>query len=84
MKITIEKMFAQLLFWIYDFIDTIEEIFNILTGIQTFGDKNQSLIELFAQKSIGMDVLLGLVGVSFGITVACMCVKAVEDIIKSK
>ncbi len=84
MKITIEKMFAQLLFWIYDFIDTIEEIFNILTGIQTFGDKNQSLIELFAQKSIGMDVLLGLVGVSFVITVACMCVKTVKNIIKIK
>lgn len=83
MKIAIEKMLAQLLFWIYDFIDTIGEIFNVLTGVQPASGK-KSLLEVFVESAISTKVLLGLVGVSIIITVACMCVKIVKNIVKIK
>ena len=33
MGIAINKMFAQLLFWLYEFLDTIFEMFRVLCGI---------------------------------------------------
>ncbi len=83
MKIAIEKMLAQLLFWIYDFIDTIGEIFNVLTGVQPASGK-KSLLEVFVESAISTKVLLGLVGVSIIITAACMCVKIIKNIVKIK
>lgn len=83
MKIAVEKMFAQLLFWIYDFLDTIGAIFNILTGTQSANGK-QTLLEVFVESAISTKVLLGLVGISIIIAVACMCVKIVKNIVKIK
>ena len=60
MGIVIEKMFAQLLFWLYDFIDTIGAIFNILTGTQAVGEGNKTLLEVFAESAVSTKVLLGL------------------------
>lgn len=83
MKIAIEKMLAQLLFWIYDFIDTIGAIFNILTGTQT-ASGTQTLLEVFIESAVSTKVLLGLVGISIIIAAACMCVRLVKNIIKIK
>ncbi len=83
MKIAIEKMLAQLLFWIYDFIDTIGEIFNILTGTQKVNG-SQTLLEVFVESAVSTKVLLGLVGISIVIAAACMCVKIVKNVVKIK
>lgn len=83
MKIVVEKMLAQLLFWIYDFLDTIGEIFNLLTGTQTVSGK-KTLLEVFVESAVSTKVLLGLAGVSIIITAACMCVKIVKSIVKIK
>lgn len=83
MKIAIEKMLAQLLFWIYDFIDTIGAIFNILTGTQT-ANGTQTLLEVFVESAVSTKVLLGLVGISIIVAAACMCVRLVKNIIKIK
>lgn len=83
MKIAIEKMFAQLLFWIYDFIDTLGTIFNLLTGTQKVSEK-QTLLEVFVESAVSTKVLLGLVGISIIIAAACMCVKIVKSIVKIK
>lgn len=83
MKILIEKGLAKLLFWVYEFLDAIGEIFNILTGTQKLNG-NQTLLEVFMEHSLTVDVLLGLVGISIIIAAACMCVKIVKNIIKIK
>lgn len=86
MGIFFKKLFAQLLFWIYDFIDTIGAIFNILTGTQgVSGDKlDKSLLEVFADSAISTKVLLGLCSVAVVITGASMGVKIVKNVVKFK
>ena len=59
MGILIEKLFAQLLFWLYDFIDTLGAIFNILTGTQK-ADETRTLLEVFLDSAISTKVLLGV------------------------
>ena len=61
MGILFKKLMAQLLFWIYDFIDTVGSIFNILTGTQgVSGDKlDKSLLEVFAESAISTKILFG-------------------------
>ena len=48
MGIAINKMFAQLLFWLYEFLDAIFEMFRVLCGIDTVSvegtDGGQSVI----------------------------------------
>lgn len=86
MGIFFKKLFAKLLFWIYDFIDTVGSIFNILTGTQgVSGDKlDKSLLEVFANSAISTKVLLGLCAVAVVVTGASMGVKIVKNVIKFK
>ena len=83
----LEKALAQLLFWIYDFIDTVGAIFDILTGTQavdsTLGNK-RSLLEVFVESAISTKVLLGLVVITIVIAAACMCIKIVKNIVRIK
>ena len=55
MVIAINKLFAQLLFWLYELLDTIFEMFAVLCGIETLetvdADAPRSLIEIFLQSS---------------------------------
>lgn len=83
MGILIEKLFAQLLFWLYDFIDTLGAIFNILTGTQK-ADETRTLLEVFLDSAISTKVLLGLCMVSVVIAGASVGVKTVKNIIKFK
>lgn len=83
MGILFEKLFAQLLFWIYDFLDTIGAIFNLLTGTQT-ADGSRSLLEIFVESAISTKVLLGLCVVAVVITGACVGVKTVKNVVKIK
>ena len=84
MSIVIEKMFAQLLFWLYDFIDTIGAIFNILTGTQEAGEGGKTLLEIFAESAVSTKVLMGLCLVSVIIAGACVAVKTVKNVVKFK
>lgn len=86
MGIFFKKLLAQVLFWIYDFIDTIGAIFNILTGTQgVSGDKlDKSLLEVFADSAISTKVLLGLCTVAVIITGASMGVRIVKNVVKFK
>ncbi len=83
MGILIGKLFARLLFWLYDFIDTLGAIFNILTGTQT-ADESRTLLEIFLDSAISTKVLLGLCMVSVVIAGASVGVKTVKNIIKFK
>ena len=83
MGILFEKIFAQLLFWIYDFLDTIGAIFNLLTGTQT-ADGSRSLLEIFVESAISTKVLIGLCIVGVVITGASVGVKTVKNIVKIK
>ncbi|MBD5584506.1 MAG: hypothetical protein HDQ88_05440 [Clostridia bacterium] len=86
MGIFFEKLFAQLLFWLYDFIDTIYAIFNILTGTQQVeeGANGRSLLEVFVESAISTKVMIGLCMVSVVIAGACVGVRTVKNIIKIK
>lgn len=83
MGILIEKLFAQLLFWLYDFINTLGAIFNILTGTQK-ADETRTLLEVFLDSAISTKVLLGLCMVSVVIAGASVGVKTVKNVIKFK
>lgn len=83
MGILFEKFFAQLLFWFYDFIDTIGSIFNILTGTQS-ADETRTLLEIFLDSAISTKVLLGLCMISVVVAGACVGVKTVKNVIKFK
>lgn len=83
MGILFEKLLAQLLFWIYDFIDTIGAIFNVLTGTQKI-EGNKTLLEVFVESAVSTKVLLGLCLVSIVIVGASMAVKTVKNVVKFK
>ena len=57
MEIAIQKLFAQILFWLLEFLDAIFEIFRVLCGIDAveYNDAgevvNKSLVEIFLQSS---------------------------------
>lgn len=86
MGIFFKKLLARLLFWIYDFIDTIGAIFNILTGTQgVSGDKlDKSLLEVFTESAVSTKVLLGLCAVAVIVAGASMGVRIVKNVVKLK
>lgn len=55
MDIMFSKLFAKLLFWLYEMLDTIFEMFQVLSGIQGVetadGESSRSLIEMFLESS---------------------------------
>ncbi len=83
MGILFEKLLAKILFWIYDLIDTLGAIFNILTGTQT-ADGQRTLLEVFAESAVSTKVILGLCLVAIVITGACMGVRIAKNTIKFK
>lgn len=83
MGIVFKKLLAQLLFWIYDFIDTIGTIFNILTGTQSV-DETRTLLEVFVESAVSTKILLGLCMISIIIAGVCMGVRTVKNIIRLK
>lgn len=83
MGILFEKFLAKILFWIYDLIDTLGAIFNILTGTQT-ADGQRTLLEVFAESAVSTKVILGLCMVAVVIAGACMAVRIVKNTVKFK
>lgn len=55
MTIAIKKMFAQILFWLYELLDTIFEMFQVLCGIQKVSvegeDGSKSLLNIFLESN---------------------------------
>lgn len=55
MDIMFSKLFAKLLFWLYEMLDTIFEMFQVLSGVQGVetadGESSRSLIEMFLESS---------------------------------
>lgn len=55
MTIAIKKMFAQILFWLYELLDNIFEMFQVLCGIQSVNiegeDGSKSLLNVFLESN---------------------------------
>lgn len=84
MDIFFEKLLARLLFWIYDFLDTISAIFNILTGTQAVNADGRTLLEVFVESAVSTKVLISLCIIAVIIVGACMGVKIVKNIVQLK
>lgn len=88
MVIAINKLFAQLLFWLYELLDTIFEMFAVLCGIETLetvdADAPRSLIEIFLQSSAVTRAFLLIVIVSVFVAAASTIVAIVKNIINMK
>lgn len=83
MWLTIKKLLAQLLFWIYDFIDMIHEVFRALAGLDNVdGDKN--LLDIFVDHTVGGKVIFSLAVVGAIIAVTCGVAKIILEIIRYK
>lgn len=86
MGIAIQKLFAQLLFWLYDFLNAIFECFQVLCGIQPVGvDGGElSLIDVFLQHETVTQVFLSIFLLSIIIAAVCTCVSITKSIINMK
>lgn len=90
MWITIKKLLAQLLFWLYDFLDLIGDIFRLLVGLDKVGytsdgvETEMSLLDAFMQHTVASKILFGLILI--GVIIACVCgiVKVGKNIFKVK
>ena len=91
MIIAIKKFFAQILFWLLEFLDAIFEMFQVLCGIQPVGYRTEegeiverSLIEIFLESSAVTKAFL-LVFLVAIIVCAVSCITAiVKNIVNMK
>ena len=91
MIIALKKFFAQILFWLLEFLDAIFEMFQILCGIQPVGYRTEegelverSLIEIFLESSAVTKAFL-LVFLVALIVCAVSCITAiVKNIVNMK
>ena len=85
MVIAINKLFAQLLFWLYELLDTIFEMFAVLCGIEALetadADVPRSLIEIFLESSAVTRAFLLIVIVSVVVAAVSTIVAIVKNII---
>lgn len=84
MGIFFEKLLAKLLFAIYDFIDTLSGLFNVLSGTQAAGEGRQTFLEIFISSTVSTKVLLGLCLVGVVVAGACVGVRTVKNIVRIK
>lgn len=86
MGIAIQKLLAQLLFWLYDFLDAIFETFQVLAGIQTvdYDGGEMSLINIFLTHSTVTKVFLSILLISIVLVAICIIVRVVSTIINVK
>ena len=88
MVIAINKLFAQLLFWLYELLDTIFEMFAVLCGIEALetadADVPRSLIEIFLESSAVTRAFLLIVIVSVVVAAVSTIVAIVKNIINMK
>lgn len=88
MVIAIQKLFAQLLFWLYELLDTIFEMFAVLCGIEmvetTDADAPRSLIEIFLESSAVTRAFLLIVVVAVFVAAVSTIVAVVKNAINMK
>lgn len=86
MLYTIKKLLAQVLFWLYDFIDLIGDIFRVLAGLDKveMDGQEQTLLDVFLSHTVASEVLFGLILVGIIVAVVCGIVKGVKNIISFK
>lgn len=88
MDIMFSKLFAKLLFWLYEMLDTIFEMFQVLSGVQgiegTNGESARSLIEIFLQSSAVTKAFFILVLLSIFVAAVSICVAVVKNIVNLK
>lgn len=88
MGIAINKMFAQLLFWLYEFLDTIFEMFRVLCGIDTVSvegtDGGQSILNVFLQASNVTKAFLLIFLVAILVAAVSTIVAVVKNIVNMK
>lgn len=90
MDIAIKKIFAQILFWVYDFLDLLGDIFRVFAGLDPISVSNEgsssdmTLLEAFMQHTIASRILFGLMLVGIIIAMVCGGVRTVKNVVKVK
>lgn len=88
MGIAIQKLFAQLLFWLYEFLDAIFEMFQVLCGItkvETDGsDSGQSILNIFLESSAVTKAFLLIFLVSILVVAVTTITSVVKNIVNVK
>lgn len=83
MGIMIQKLFAQLLFWLYDFLDAVFETFQVLVGITPVGVEvgSMPLIDVFLTHSTVTQVFLSIFLLSIIVVAICTIARVVTNIV---
>lgn len=86
MGIAIQKLFAQLLFWLYDFLDAIFETFQVLVGITPVGidGGEMPLINIFLTHSTVTQVFLSIFLLAIIVVAICTIARVVASIVNVK
>jgi len=90
MAIWIKKVFAQLLFWLYEFLDAIFEMFRVLCGIDAVeytenGETvSRSIIEIFLESSPVTKAFLMIFLVAIVVCAISVIVTVVKNIVNLK
>ena len=90
MDILIKKAFAQLLFWLYEFMDAVFEMFKVLCGIESVeytenGETvSRSIIEIFLQSSAVTKAFLMLFLIAILVCAVSIIVSIVKNVINMK
>lgn len=86
MGIAIEKLFAQLLFWLYDFLDAVFQTFQVLAGITpvNVNGEEMSLVNVFLTHSTVTQVFLSIFLLSIIVVAICTIAKVTATIVNIK
>ena len=87
----IKKFFAQLLFWLYDFIDLVGDTFRVLTGLDpvevkeaTGGSHSSTLLDEFVSHTLFSRVLFSLILAGIVIAIIAAIVKTICNVVRYK
>ena len=86
MTILFQKLFAKLLFSIYNFLDTVFSIFKVLVGIEkvsVFGEES-TLMDVFLSSNVITKAFFMLFIVSIVIAAASVIVAIIKNIFNMK
>lgn len=91
MMIVLKKLLAQLLFWLYDFIDLVGDTFRVLTGLDPVEVKEASgsshsstLLDEFVSHTIFSQVLFSLILAGIVISIIAAIVKTIVNVVRYK
>ena len=87
MEIAIKKLFAQLLFWLYDFIDAAFECFQVLCGlndVELSDGTSTSLIEVFLEHETVTQVFICVLLVSIAVAALCTAASIVKAVVNMR